>query len=153
MGDIFGPEGIDDGSFDPDNGGEAEGGGIKATQTVNQNQGQGQNQQQQQQQPGFGTDDTLGIHQRATATNQNVVVGNTGAITTGPQTATAVNVAASLFGLASPSGTPITETATSVTYSVNASTGYTMQVITTPSFTLSIATPPGIGVLPTVTVA
>jgi hypothetical protein len=155
MGDIFGPEFIDDGSFDGGGNNEGREGGIRATQTVNQNQDQSQDQQQQQQeQPGFGSEGTLGLSQRAKAVNQNVVVGNTGAVTTGVQTATPVNTASVGLGLSDPLiSLPITASATSVSYSTNPSTGYSTQVITTPIFTVTIVTPPGVGALPTVTVS
>ena len=154
MGDIFGPEFIDDGSFDGGGGSEGREGGIRATQTVNQNQDQSQEQQQEQEQPGFGSDGTLGLSQRARAVNQNVVVGNTGAVVTGPQNATPVNVASVGLGLSDPLiNLPITASATSVSYSTNPSTGYSTQVITTPIFTVTIVTPPGVGALPTVTVS
>jgi hypothetical protein len=157
MGDIFGPEGIDDGSFDGGGGEEGgEGRGIKAVQTVNQSQDQGQNQQQQQeQQPEFGAGGTFGLAQLAAAKNQNVVVGNLGAVTTGTQTATPVNTATIGLGLAEPYGSvlPVTAIATSVSYTTDPSTGYSTQVITTPAFTVIIVNHPRVGTLPTVTVS
>jgi hypothetical protein len=161
MGDIFGPEGIDDGSFDGGDVGDGGGdrgdeGRINITQTVNQNQDQGQNQQQQQQQDGLLPRSgfiPLGIKQHAKATNQNVVVGNTGAVQTGQQNANAVNVG---LGLAAPAtdslALPVTAVATSVSYSSNPSTGYSTHVIATAAFVVTIVTPPGVGALPTVTI-
>lgn len=69
---------------------------VNVTQTVNQNQLQAQAQLQQQQQAVFNA--TIMAHlqnlQVATAANTNLIVGNTGATTTGPQTANPVNVRA-----------------------------------------------------------
>lgn len=67
---------------------------INVTQTVNQAQAQAQ-QQQQQQQILFTLGQIvplLGNLQSAVATNSNLIVGNTGATTTGAQTANPVNV-------------------------------------------------------------
>lgn len=69
---------------------------VNVSQVVNQAQAQAQAQQQQQQQTillnhlfaQFGT------LQNAVATNSNLIIGNTGATTTGPQTANPVNVRA-----------------------------------------------------------
>ena len=72
------------------------GNGIEVSQVVNQAQAQTQAQQMQQQQFAIlsGIAQQLaGIHQLAAATNQNLIVGNTGAVATGPQTANPVNVA------------------------------------------------------------
>lgn len=69
---------------------------VNVTQTVNQNQMQMQQQQQQQQQ--LLLLNTLCNHivglQNAVATNSNMIIGNTGAVGTGPQTANPVNVRA-----------------------------------------------------------
>jgi hypothetical protein len=68
--------------------------GLTVTQTVNQAQAQ-QQQQQQQQQILFALGQilpVLGNLQNAVATNSNLIVGNTGATTTGAQTANPVNV-------------------------------------------------------------
>lgn len=69
---------------------------VNVTQTVNQNQMQLQAQQQQQQQAILLNQ--LCAHfatlQNAVATNSNLIVGNTGAVATGPQTANPVNVRA-----------------------------------------------------------
>jgi hypothetical protein len=72
------------------------GNGITLQQTVNQAQVQSQAQQQQQQQ--FAILSSIasslnGLTQIAHATNQNVIAGNTGAVTTGAQNANPVNVA------------------------------------------------------------
>lgn len=72
------------------------GNGLEITQTVNQVQAQAQAQQQQQQQFLILSNiaqSLAGITQIAHATNQNVIAGNTGAVTTGPQNANPVNVA------------------------------------------------------------
>jgi hypothetical protein len=69
--------------------------GLEITQTVNTLQAQSQAQQQQQQQFGLLANinaQLAGIHQLAAATNQNLIIGNTGAVATGPQTANPVNV-------------------------------------------------------------
>lgn len=76
--------------------GRARGTEVNVTQTVNQAQAQAQAQQQQQQQT------VLLNHlctvvaglQNAVATNSNMIIGNTGAVGTGPQTANPVNVRA-----------------------------------------------------------
>lgn len=69
---------------------------VNVTQTVNQAQAQAQAQQQQQQQAIVL--DRLCTHvlglQTAVATNSNLIIGNTGATTTGAQTANPVNVRA-----------------------------------------------------------
>lgn len=69
---------------------------VNVTQTVNQNQVQLQAQQQQQQQAIILAQLCSAIQglQVATATNSNLIVGNTGATTTGAQTANPVNVRA-----------------------------------------------------------
>lgn len=69
---------------------------VNVTQTVNQNQMQLQAQQQQQQQALLIATlcDRLNGLQNAVATNSNLIVGNTGAVATGPQTANPVNVRA-----------------------------------------------------------
>lgn len=69
---------------------------VNVTQTVAQNQVQLQAQQQQQQQAIILAQLCSAIQglQVATATNSNLIVGNTGATTTGPQTANPVNVRA-----------------------------------------------------------
>lgn len=69
---------------------------VNVTQTVAQNQAQAQAQQQQQQQAIILAQLCSAIQglQVATATNSNLIVGNTGATTTGPQTANPVNVRA-----------------------------------------------------------
>lgn len=69
---------------------------VNVSQTVNQAQAQNQAQQQQQQQfqiLGQISAALAGLTQVAHATNQNVIAGNTGAVTTGPQSANPVNVA------------------------------------------------------------
>jgi hypothetical protein len=69
---------------------------LVITQNVNQNQAQNQSQQQQQQQFLLLSNiasSLNGLTQIAHATNQNVIAGNTGAVTTGAQTASPVNVA------------------------------------------------------------
>lgn len=70
--------------------------GLNITQTVNQAQAQSQQQQQQQQQllilSQIGQS-LAGLTQIAHATNQNVIAGNAGAVTTGTQSANPVNVA------------------------------------------------------------
>jgi plastocyanin len=68
--------------------------GLNINQTVTQVQAQ-QQQQQQQQQILFTLGQIvplLGNLQNAVATNSNLIVGNTGAVATGPQTANPVNV-------------------------------------------------------------
>jgi hypothetical protein len=67
---------------------------VNVTQTVNQAQAQAQAQQQQQQQAILlnGIWSRLEGMQQAIATNSNMIIGNTGATTTGPQTANPVNV-------------------------------------------------------------
>lgn len=67
---------------------------VTVTQNVNQNQAQFQQQQQQQQQAILLATlcDRLNNLQNAVATNSNLIVGNTGAVGTGPQTANPVNV-------------------------------------------------------------
>jgi len=67
---------------------------INVTQTVNQNQAQVQTQQQQQQQALILNNiwSRLDGMQQAIATNSNMIIGNTGAVGTGPQTANPVNV-------------------------------------------------------------
>lgn len=67
---------------------------INVTQTVNQNQAQLQAQQQQQQQLLVlgNICNLLSGLQNAVATNSNLIVGNTGVVGTGPQTANPVNV-------------------------------------------------------------
>lgn len=69
---------------------------VNVTQTVNQNQMQLQAQQQQQQiMLNLGQlAAVVGNLQNAVATNSNLIVGNTGAVGTGPQTANPVNVRA-----------------------------------------------------------
>jgi len=70
--------------------------GINVSQTVNQVQAQAQAQQQQQQQFAILSNiasSLSGLTQIAHATNQNVIAGNTGAVTTGAQSASPVNVA------------------------------------------------------------
>jgi len=69
--------------------------GLNITQTVNQVQAQAQAQQQQQQQFLLLSNiaqSLAGITQIAHATNQNVIAGNSGAVTTGTQTANPTNV-------------------------------------------------------------
>jgi hypothetical protein len=69
---------------------------LTITQNVNQNQAQAQQQQQQQQQFLLLSNiasSLNGLTQIAHATNQNVIAGNTGAVTTGAQSANPVNVA------------------------------------------------------------
>lgn len=67
---------------------------VTVTQNVNQNQAQLQQQQQQQQQLLLLNHlcTVVGGLQNAVATNSNLIVGNTGAVGTGPQTANPVNV-------------------------------------------------------------
>jgi len=74
--------------------GRARGTEVNVTQTVNQNQMQLQAQQQQQQQAILLNQllYAVGGLQNAVATNSNLIVGNTGAVATGPQTANPVNV-------------------------------------------------------------
>lgn len=69
---------------------------VNVTQTVNQNQMQLQAQQQQQQQAIILAQLCASLNglQNAVATNSNLIVGNTGAVATGPQTANPVNVRA-----------------------------------------------------------
>jgi len=69
---------------------------VNVSQTVNQAQAQNQAQQQQQQQfaiLGQISAALAGLTQVAHATNQNVIAGNTGAVSTGAQSANPVNVA------------------------------------------------------------
>lgn len=69
---------------------------VNVTQTVNQNQMQLQAQQQQQQQAILLNNlcqHIMGL-QNAVATNSNLIIGNTGATTTGAQTSNPVNVRA-----------------------------------------------------------
>lgn len=67
---------------------------VNVTQTVNQNQAQAQAQAQQQQLVNTvsGLCHIVGSLQNAVATNSNMIIGNTGAVGTGPQTANPVNV-------------------------------------------------------------
>lgn len=67
---------------------------VNVSQVVNQAQSQAQAQQQQQQQLILLSQIAAGFHglQNAIATNSNLIVGNTGATTTGAQTANPVNV-------------------------------------------------------------
>lgn len=68
---------------------------VNVTQNVNQQQLQLQAQQQQQQivnTLGFLCNELANVKQYARATNENVIVGNAGATTTGAQTATPTNV-------------------------------------------------------------
>lgn len=67
---------------------------VNVTQTVNQNQMQLQAQQQQQAIILQNLCALVGHLQNAVATNSNLIVGNTGAVATGPQTANPVNVRA-----------------------------------------------------------
>lgn len=69
---------------------------VNVSQVVNQAQAQTQAQQQQQQQLILLSQIAAGFHglQNAVATNSNLIVGNTGATTTGAQTANPVNVRA-----------------------------------------------------------
>jgi len=67
---------------------------VNVTQNVNQNQAQAQAQQQQQQLV-VGFNQLCAVVaglQNAVATNSNMIIGNTGAVATGPQTANPVNV-------------------------------------------------------------
>jgi len=77
------------------NEGRARGTEINVTQQVTQNQAQAQAQLQQQQQ--LVLLNTIAGHlvglQNAVATNSNMIIGNTGAVGTGPQTANPINVA------------------------------------------------------------
>jgi hypothetical protein len=69
---------------------------ISVSQNVSQSTAQAQQQQQQQQQFAILSQiaaSLSGLTQIAHATNQNVIAGNTGAVTTGAQTASPVNVA------------------------------------------------------------
>jgi len=69
---------------------------VNVSQVVNQSQAQAQAQQQQQQQflvLSNIASSLAGLTQLAHATNQNVIAGNTGAVTTGAQSANPVNVA------------------------------------------------------------
>lgn len=68
---------------------------VNVTQNVNQQQVQLQQQQQQQaivSTLGFLCNEIAQVKQVARATNENVIVGNTGAVATGPQTANPTNV-------------------------------------------------------------
>lgn len=67
---------------------------VNVTQTVTQVQAQAQQQQQQQQQLVLMNHlcSLVGSLQNAVATNSNMIIGNTGATTTGAQTANPVNV-------------------------------------------------------------
>lgn len=67
---------------------------VNVNQTVTQVQAQAQAQQQQQQQILLLNNlcNLMGGLQNAVATNSNMIIGNTGATTTGPQTANPVNV-------------------------------------------------------------
>lgn len=67
---------------------------VNVSQVVNQTQAQAQAQNQQQQQLILLSQIAAGFHslQNAVATNSNLIVGNSGATTTGPQTANPVNV-------------------------------------------------------------
>lgn len=67
---------------------------VNVTQTVNQNQMQLQAQAQQQQLVNTvnGLCHIIGGLQNAVATNSNMIIGNTGAVATGPNTANPVNV-------------------------------------------------------------
>lgn len=69
---------------------------VNVTQTVNQNQAQAQAQAQQQQQAILLGNiwHRLDGMQQAIATNSNMIIGNTGAVATGPNTANPVNVRA-----------------------------------------------------------
>lgn len=69
---------------------------VNVTQTVAQNQAQAQMQNQVQQQAILLSNvvQMLAGLQNAVATNSNLIVGNTGAVATGPQTANPVNVRA-----------------------------------------------------------
>ncbi len=69
---------------------------VNVTQSVNQNQMQLQAQQQQQQQAVLNAQIVSALHglQVATATNQQLIIGNSGITTGGPQTANPVNVRA-----------------------------------------------------------
>lgn len=69
---------------------------VNVTQTVNQNQMQLQAQQQQQQQAILlnGMWERMNSMQNAIATNSNMIIGNSGAVATGPNTANPVNVRA-----------------------------------------------------------
>lgn len=75
--------------------GRARGTEVNVSQTVNQNQMQLQAQAQQQQQ--LLLLNSIAGHlvglQNAVATNSNMIIGNTGAVGTGPQTANPINVA------------------------------------------------------------
>ncbi len=67
---------------------------VNVSQVVNQVQAQSQAQQQQQQQLILLSQIAAGFQglQNAVATNSNLIVGNTGGVATGPQTANPVNV-------------------------------------------------------------
>lgn len=69
---------------------------VNVSQVVNQAQAQAQQQQQQQQQTVLLNHlfAQFGSLQNAIATNSNLIIGNTGAVATGPQTANPVNVRA-----------------------------------------------------------
>jgi len=109
-------------------------------QNVNQSQDQSQAQSQSQAQGQFGF--PL-IHLRvlpvgaqvATATNQNVVVGNTGAVTTGPQSANAVNVGGFRLGIPRVVGSSL--------HTSTAADGTITSVLTVPGVTVTVVTPPG----------
>jgi hypothetical protein len=66
--------------------------GLTVTQTVNQAQAQAQQQQQQQNDARDLRNILAGVVQAIHATNSNVIAGNTGAVTTGAQTANPTNV-------------------------------------------------------------
>jgi hypothetical protein len=71
------------------------GNGVEITQTVNQAQANNQQQQQSQQQLlllSQISSQLAAVHQVANATNQNIIAGNSGAVTTGYQTANPTNI-------------------------------------------------------------
>jgi hypothetical protein len=92
-----------------------------------------------------------GITQLAVAKNQNVITGNTGIVTTGPQTATAVNVGGTSSRHTN-AFLQLTATATSITSVVDPITMVQTNTVVTPLFTVVETVPPGVGALPFFTV-
>jgi hypothetical protein len=115
--------------------------GLNVEQNVNQAQAQNQEQQQAQEQGFFpalrnSVEGFIGRvpSQVAIARNQNVVVGNTGAVATGPQNATPVNVGGVSLGIPHITGSSLRTT--------TASDGTVTTVLTVPGVTLTIVTAP-----------
>jgi hypothetical protein len=111
---------------------------LHVDQTVNQAQAQSQSQQQEQGQLGFPL-----VHlsvlpiggQLASATNQNVIVGNIGAVSTGPQNANAVNVGGFRLGIPRVVGSSL--------HTSTAADGTVTSVLKVPGVTVTVVTPPG----------